>query len=79
MGSSLMLIGGLVYGGDMYKFVHLTHDKIVRQTYEFLERNLIAGTHKDGLQYSFSMCQQYGIEGKKTCRWRRDDGDYYYW
>lgn len=37
-----------------------TPERIVSQAYDFLERNLITGTHKEyGFEYSFSMPSSY--------------------
>jgi len=37
-----------------------TPERIVAQAYEFLERNLLTGTHKEyGFEYSFSMPSSY--------------------
>ena len=55
-----VFLGGRVYGPGVNVQDTSTPDKIVTQAYEFLERNLITGIHKEyGFQYSFSMPSSY--------------------
>ena len=54
------MTGGRVYGPGVSGQDTSTPDKIVHQAYNFLERNLITGTHKEyGFEYSFSMPSSY--------------------
>lgn len=52
--------GGRVYGPGVNVQDTSTPDRIVSQAYDFLERNLITGTHTEyGFDYSFSMPSSY--------------------
>jgi hypothetical protein len=54
------VLGGRVYGHGLNVQDTSTPDKIVSQAYEFLQQNLITGTHREyGFQYSFSMPSSY--------------------
>jgi hypothetical protein len=49
-----------VYGPERAEQDTSTPDKIVKQAYKFLQRNLITGTHQEyGFEYSFSMPSAY--------------------
>ena len=59
-GMWLNLVGGLVYGPDTNEQDTSTPDKIVHQAYQFLQQNLVTGTHKPtGFHYSFSKPSSY--------------------
>jgi hypothetical protein len=52
--------GGRVYGPGVNVQDTSTPERIVSQAYDFLERNLITGTHTEyGFDYSFSMPSSY--------------------
>jgi hypothetical protein len=52
--------GGRIYGPKHAAQDTSSPERIVTQSYDFLERNLITGTHQEyGFQYSFSMPSSY--------------------